>query len=506
MTGALKPYYEIKYYDGAARIARVYTHSGIIETPYLFPVVDPTRQAVSLPILRELGYNALITNAYLYYRRTRGQGGPIHEYLGWNGPIMTDSGGYQVLIYGDVDVDNKTIVEFEKKIGVDIGVILDVPTGSHMSRAEASHALEETFRRAVEALPLIMDSDALWVLPVQGAPYKDLVIQASIRARRYPYHIYALGSPTVLLEQYRYAEILEIVILARLFLHPGKPLHVFGVGHPMIIPFLVAAGADFFDSASYILYARDNRYIIEGGTKRLDELDYFPCSCPVCSRYTPRELMSMPQPERTRLLALHNLYMLAKEIRLVKQAIRENRLYELLEERSRAHPSLYEAFIVLRKYMDQLSKYSPRTKPRGHAVMLYGYESIDNPYVKAFREALGLMTYKCDILLPAYKKPYQEQYFYKIYRMMYDNICFYNPYLGVFPAELDSTFPVFQHEAPIYIDDLMLEKMIEEIMKYHNIVIVLDSWGIKIVNILLKKIVQGEIEINRYHRIEIMEF
>ncbi len=443
-------YYEIKNYDNAARLGRITTPHGVINTPYLFPVIDPTRQPVSLDEIKSMGFNAIITNAYLYYRRTRGKGGPIHSYLKWNNPVMTDSGGYQVLIYGDVEIDNKTIVEFEKKIGVDIGVILDIPTGSHMTRESARKALEETYRRAAEALPWIQGTDTLWVLPIQGAPYPDLLVYSSIRAWRYPYHIHALGSPTVLLEQYRYAEIIEMVALARLHLPPWKPLHVFGVGHPMIIPFLVALGADLFDSASYILYARDGRYLTSTGTKRLDELDYFPCNCPVCSRYTPRDLMEMPRHIREKLLAIHNLYTISLEIKKTKQAIREGRLYELLEEKSYSHPSLRDAMAVVKKYLGYIIRYSPRTKPRGHAVFLLGEDSLYNPYIAHFRKDAEGAGGGCDILIPAYEKPFSEQACYRDYssRIPNKDICFYNPYLGIFTDKLANTFPAFQHESP----------------------------------------------------------
>ena len=86
----------------------------------------------------------------------------------------------------------------------------------------------------------------------------------------------------------------------------------------MIIPFLVALGADLFDSASYVLYARDGRYMVSGGTKRIEELSYFPCSCPVCSKYTPQELYEMDSDNRIKLLALHNMYKLMEEINRVK--------------------------------------------------------------------------------------------------------------------------------------------------------------------------------------------
>ncbi len=450
--------YEIKDIDLAGRIARIKTRHGFIETPYLFPVVDPLRQEIPLGVIEDLGFNAIITNAYLFYRRNKGVVKSIHRELKWNKIIMTDSGGYQILVYGDVEVDNKTIVSYEKNIGVDIGVILDIPTGSNMSYSEARSAVEETFKRAVEVLPDIQYDDIVWVLPIQGAPYNDLVVYSSIRASAYPYKMYALGSPTVFLEKYEYKKIIDIVALTRQLIPPDKPLHVFGVGHPMIIPFLVALGADTFDSASYILYARDNRYMTEGGTKRLEELNYFPCSCPVCSRYTPKEMLELSSRERTKLLALHNLYKLREEINRVRIAIKEGRLWELIEAKSRMHPSLRTAYEALKKHLHILEKHTPLSKGALQALLLYDYESTYNPKLRIQQkhviEYFGVRKLVSDteklILVPALKKPYREQPLlnkisYKVNQLTY-YIIFYHPLLGIIPWDLSDTYPYFQHE------------------------------------------------------------
>ena len=470
-------YYEIKDVDLAGRIAKLRTAHGVLETPYLLPVIDPSRQEVELDFLREHGFNAFITNAYLFYRRNKGKVRSIHQSLNWNNIIMTDSGGYQVLIYGDVEIDNKTIVDYQRHIGSDIAVILDIPTGSHMDKQEAFKSIEETFRRAVEALPIIQDSDTLWVLPIQGAPYKDLVIYSSVRAWKYPYHIHALGSPTVLLEKYEYSRLVELVALARIHLPPNRPLHVFGVGHPMIIPFLVALGADLFDSASYILYARDNRYMVSGGTKRVEELSYFPCSCPVCSKYTPQELYEMSNGNRIRLLALHNIYKLMEEINRVKQAIKEGRLWEYLESRSKEHPSLRSAFEVIKKYLWYIEKHTPYSKASPRALLLYDYDSIYNPKLKLFRENVMKYVVKVSeriLLLPAVSKPYKEQAFVekalKYMSFSYEEIFFYNPFLGIIPWGLTEIYPVFQHEEPniLFLDTRFCDKMYGSIQELIN--------------------------------------
>ncbi|ABM80333.1 tRNA guanosine(15) transglycosylase TgtA [Hyperthermus butylicus] len=450
--------FEIREKDLAGRIARLYTPHGVLETPALLPVIDPVRQEVPLVEIKRLGFNAVITNAYLLWKRLGEQAAEkgVHGVLGFEGIVMTDSGAYQLLEYGHVEVEPREIVEYEKKIGSDIAVILDVPTGNTRDRKQAEESVRETLRRAEEAQSYIDPDKRIWTLPIQGGPFIDLVRESAEKARKLKdYKLYALGSPTVLLERYEYSTLLDMVFTARFSLPVTRPLHLFGAGHPMIIPFAVALGVDMFDSASYILYARDNRYMTLTKTYRLENLEYFPCSCPVCSRYTPQELREMPRDERVKLLALHNLYVLRQAINEVKTAIREGRLWELLEERSRAHPSLATAFAKFRQYIEKIEQLAPRVKTgfvRG--LLLYGSESLYNPRVVAYRRSIRI-NYKPRIrgelkLIPVspFEKPFTSS---KLYRSIKKgrrdiHVVGYMLYLGPIPEELAETYPGSQFE------------------------------------------------------------
>ncbi|ALL00116.1 archaeosine tRNA-ribosyltransferase [Pyrodictium delaneyi] len=449
--------FEIKDKDLAGRIGKLYTPHGILETPALLPVIDIVRQEVSIKEIESLGFNAVITNAYLLWKRMRSraveQG--VHGILGFNGIIMTDSGAYQILQYGRVSITPGDVIDFQKKIGSDIAVILDIPTGNTKDPEQARYSVEETLRRAREALSYI-DDNRIWTLPVQGGPFLDLLEKSAREsAQMSRYRLYALGSPTVLLERYDYATLVEMIYTVRLHLPRSRPLHLFGAGHPMIIPFAVALGVDMFDSASYILYARDNRYMTLSRTYRLDELEYFPCSCPVCTRYTPQDLREMPKQERTRLIALHNLYVLRTAINEVKTAIREGRLWELLEERSKAHPSLARAFSRFRRYSKTLARLTPRVKgSTAKGIFLYGGESVFHPKLVIHHERL-LSYYRPRkskaILIPVHplEKPFTTS---RLYRMAIEeygadaHIVGYSIYIGVIPEELAETYPLSQYE------------------------------------------------------------
>ena len=503
--------FEVKTRELAGRIGRLVTLHGTLETPFLFPVVDPLRQVIKLSEIERIGFNGIITNAYLFYKRNKGLVKNIHNELSWSKVIMTDSGGYQILVYGNIEIDNKTIVTYEKNIGSDISVILDIPTGTKMTRSSAEKAVYETYKRGIEALPLIMDSDQLWVYPVQGAPYLELLKRSAILASKLPYDIYAVGSPTVILEKYKYSKLVKLVLLTRLLLPQNKPIHVFGVGHPMIIPFLIAVGGDFFDSASYILYARDNRYMTETGTRDIRELEYFPCNCPICSRVNPREILELPWNERIKLIALHNLYTLIKEINTTKQYMKEGRLWELLEYRSKAHPSLREAFEVIKKHAGILEKYTSRTKPSGKAILLPDYDSAFNPKIRentrrAFNLILTSIKDKIIILVPAYQRPYKNQLEYKeiIEKTSEINdveVLFIHPLLGIFHPDLSSTYPFYQHVSRITKSTINSDKLVSWILMIarkstKRIILIKTGWlSEKIVNELRDKLEHANLNI-----------
>jgi 7-cyano-7-deazaguanine tRNA-ribosyltransferase len=121
-------------------------------------------------------------------------------------------------------------------------------------------------------------------------------------------------------------------------------------------------GADLFDSAAYAIYARDDRYLTTSGTEHLDDLAYFPCSCPVCTSHDPDEVRAMDDETRERVLAEHNLWVSMAEIRRVKAAIHEGSLLELVERRARGHPRLVDGYRALLDHVDQLEASDPVSK------------------------------------------------------------------------------------------------------------------------------------------------
>ena len=441
-------FFEVRYSDLAGRIGKIKTPSGTIETPAFIPVVHPVSQSVDVEFLKKLGFEAVITNAYITLKQygdiAREKG--IHEIINFDGPIMTDSGGYQVLEYGTIDLEPSFIAQFEKDIESDICVPLDKPTGYGLSYEVAERYVDETIRNSKETLDLIKsnnNTNSIWVGPVQGAEHLDLVKKSAGLLDDMGYEMMALGSPVQLLESYEFAILANIISTLKSTIM-SKPIHLFGAGHPLTIPLAVALGCDTFDSASYILYARDNRYMHPNGTSKLDNLTYLACQCPTCISMTAKEFISLKDDERTVELAKHNLYVLRSEVLSVRQAIMEGRLWDYVAQKARAHPKLMEAFKLFKNY-----KYLEDATPLYKKKAIFFMESIDQYRPEASRIRRILSTFRTDkkkiVLFPDTEVSpfYCSQEYFKLSKKFSDyQICAYNPFIGMIPIEISDIYPV----------------------------------------------------------------
>jgi 7-cyano-7-deazaguanine tRNA-ribosyltransferase len=490
-------FFEVKEKDLLARIGKLKTKSGMVETPSLFPVINPAIQPIPpRKILEDFGFKALITNAYILKKRfgEKPAEDGIHKFLDYNGVVMTDSGAYQILVYGDIEVKPEEIVEYQERIDTDIATILDWPTGWKVSKAHAEQTVRETLKRAEILFKIKARDDILWVGPVQGGKFLDLVAKSAVEMGKMPFQIYALGSPTEVMENYQFDVLVDMIMTAKANLPIEKPLHLFGAGHPLVFALAVALGCDLFDSAAYAIYARENRYMTEYGTARLDELEYFVCPCPKCSKTTPKEVMEITQNERRVFLAEHNLYVCLAELKRIKQAIKDGRLWEHLELRAHGHPALLQALKKLKKYEDFIEKHSPTVKKSG--LFFFNSVGLIRPEVVRHRRKL-LERYsppeksKILVLMPQTRtKPFHKSREYKeilktlktLPEELLDevHVCFYAAPFGVTPIELDDVYPLSQHEIALPLDKETVEYVANQVAEYiihanYNVVMLLND-------------------------------
>jgi len=252
---------------------------------------------------------------------------------------------------------------------------------------------------------------------------------------------------------------------AKMNLPVERPFHLFGAGHPFMFALVVALGCDLFDSAAYAKYAREERYMTERGTTRLSKLRYFPCSCPMCRKNNPESILEMEKVERQRILAEHNLYVSFSEIKLMKQAIVEGRLWEHLELRAHGHPNLLQALKSLDKYAEYLERHSPITKRSG--LFFFSSLGLARPEVTRHRKRLSERycpaKAKVLVLLPQTRmRPFHSSN--ECRRALKDiqqklgegttdlNVCIYAAPYGIVPTDLDEVYPLSQYEIATPLD------------------------------------------------------
>jgi 7-cyano-7-deazaguanine tRNA-ribosyltransferase len=335
--------FELLGRDGLARLGRLTTPHGPIETPALLPVVhpDPARQPVAPKELRRrFGLGAVITSSYIIWRtpplaavaEERG----VHGLLEFDGPVMTDSGAFQQHAYGHVEVTDTQILAFQGRIGTDIATVLDIFVEPDAPPEVAAAGVRETIERATRARA---SRSGLLAVPVQGGIDADLRRESAAAASGLG-DVLAVGGVVPLMERYRFADLARVLLAARPGLAPEGVVHLFGTGHPMTFAFAALFGVDLFDSSAYLKFARRGMLMFPEGSVSIDGIHENLCRCALCDRIPLPEVAKLPPEERELRIAEHNLSASAEEVARVRQAIRDGTIWELAERRSTGHPAL----------------------------------------------------------------------------------------------------------------------------------------------------------------------
>jgi 7-cyano-7-deazaguanine tRNA-ribosyltransferase len=381
--------FEVRDRDGLARLGRLSTPHGPIDTPALFPVVhpDPARQTIPpVRITKEFGLPQLITSAYITWRtpplKERALRSGIHGLLGTSGPVMTDSGAFQQHAYGKVEVGHDEILEFQRAIGSDISTVLDIFVEPDVPREEAAQGVDVTLARAAAARER---TPGLLAVPVQGGTYADERRRSAEGASALA-DVLAVGGVVPLMEQYRFAELARVLANARPGLAPQCPVHLFGTGHPMTFAFAALFGVDLFDSSAYHKFARRGSLLFPDGTVSIDALREPICACRLCSALPLADVAKLAPAERERRIAEHNLLTSATEVSVVRQAIRDGNLWELVERRAAAHPAMRTG---LREALVHPTIFLATEPESRRSYRVNGPESVLRPAILRFHERLA---------------------------------------------------------------------------------------------------------------------
>jgi len=437
--------FESLYSDIHGRSGKLTVGKKTVKTPALLPVVNPHLQLVTPKEIQAMGVEALITNAYIfsqsrqYRERVLTEG--LHKVLDYDGVIMTDSGSFQLSVYGQVSTTNIETLSFQRDIGSDIWVPLDIPTSPESDHATTERDLAVTMQRLKEA-KVVFGQDAPLAGPVQGGNFTDLRERAGREVTDLGFSFCPIGAVVPLMESYRYQDLVNVVMAARRTLSPSVCVHLFGAGHPSMFAFATAMGCDLFDSAAYALYAKEGRYLTTHGSFRINDLSDLPCACTICRSHTAEELCTAP--DRERLLALHNLYVTLAEISRIRQAIFDGTLWELVDERCRGHPQLLAGYRALLNRTITLEKNDRVSKRR---FFYRGDESCSRTEVLRYQQMLSRLRLG-EYVLIAFDGGTRDGF---------TDTLFFKPPFGPYPKELKETFPIGPSEIPEW-DDAMVRK------------------------------------------------
>jgi len=459
--------YEILDVDALGRIGKLEVNNKQLITPNLFPVVHPFKNVIPPSDLKSFGAQAVFTNAYILFQNETIKESllkkKIHQFLDFDGLIATDSGAFQQYMYNksNMKIEAEEIETFQEKIESDFPVILDIPVQPDDTYEIAKIKVDATVDRARENIKRRSNENCAWFGPIHGGKYHDLLIRCINEMNTLDFGVYAIGGLVKSFLDYRFDETIQILLNVKKKIIPNKPLHMFGLGLPQFFSLAVACGCDLMDSAAYVLYAKENRYFtLSTGTKNLEDLEEFPCHCPICTKFSPKELKKYEDELRIRLLAEHNLYLSFSELKTIRQAIREGNLWELVDQRIRAHPTLVKAARILKKESPTFELYEKVYKKHGR--MFVSSDDIYRPLISRYEKRININyrvpeDVKFLIILPELdargeNSPTIQNWL----KVINDNIIiplkdihivFNSFYFGIIPLELISTYPMGQFES-----------------------------------------------------------
>lgn len=295
--------------------------------PLFLPVFHPVLSPSLLDLWSDrFKVEGCIVNAFLLYKerelRMAFQDGlRLHSYIGFPGMVMTDSGAFQGF-KGKLYLKNKDIVRFQDSIGADVLSPLDIITPPGDNRTLVERKWRQTLKRVTEAVTLA--ENAIVAGPQQGGKFLDLRRKSTEDLLRLGVRYLALGSLVPFFNKNHDLEFVGRVIRdARAMC--DIPIHVFGAGDPLEIPFLAAMGADIFDSSSYAHYAGEGWYMTPYGSLSKTVLD-FVCPCPFCEEAGgPQAVLG-----EKRRLASHNLWTILHTVDMVREHKSRGTLEKLL--------------------------------------------------------------------------------------------------------------------------------------------------------------------------------
>jgi queuine tRNA-ribosyltransferase len=347
-----------------ARLGKLVTNHGIVHTPAFMPVASQgTVKTLSPEELKAIGVTMILGNTYHLYLRPGidvvNKMGGLHRLMGWDGPILTDSGGYQVFSLARLSniaddgvtfrshIDGsehyltpEAVIEFEQKLGADIIMTLDECPPITASTAKLRIAVDRTSRWAERCRKHHRSSDQLLFGIVQGGTLSQLRQRSAKAIAALDFPGYAIGGLSLgEAKELTWSTVDETMP----FLPLDKPRYLMGVGSPEDIIEGISRGVDLFDSALPTRVARNGALFTMKGRQNIRKAAYKikkgpvddDCDCYSCRTFSAAYLHHLFKCEEMlgyRLATIHNLHFIAMIVQKIHSAIQQNKFEEFKSE------------------------------------------------------------------------------------------------------------------------------------------------------------------------------
>jgi len=350
--------FELLKTDGAARRGRLHFGRGAVETPVFMPVgTYGTVKAMTPDEISDMGYEMILANTFHLMLRPGveviQQHGDLHDFMHWPGPVLTDSGGFQVFslkerrkiseqgVTFSSPVDGQRIfmgpeesMAVQRALGADVVMVLDECTPYPASEQAARESMELSLRWAVRSKAAHGDNPAALFGIVQGGMYEHLREASLAGLLQTGFDGYALGGLSVGEPRDEMLRMLDAVVGR---MPAERPRYLMGVGTPEDLVDAVLRGVDMFDCVLPTRNARNGHLFVSSGTVRIRNSRYRDdtgpldagCSCYTCRNYSRAYLHHLDKTGEilgARLNTIHNLHYYQHLMAGLRQAVEAGRL------------------------------------------------------------------------------------------------------------------------------------------------------------------------------------